>query len=207
MHIIAHRGASGTEPENTIRSFKKAEEMGPDMIELDVRKSKDGQLVISHDSDLLRLFGDPRLIKDLPVSEIKRVSKLTDREIPTMDEVLMAVVKPLNIHVKVHGIEAELLLKIKNFPHRILISSTFPGVLKKIRILDGKIELGLIIGKGELHLLPFINWYTKKITALLDSSEVLDNQQGKCAAHAAFQTQDKRLDRGYEKAVHAHGQT
>src|SRR4051812_42453096 len=125
MKVIAHRGASGTEPENTIRSFKRAEEMGSDMIELDVRRSEDGHLVVIHDHDLLRLFGDPRLIKDLPVLEIKRVSRITDREIPTLDEVMSVIRTPLNIHVKVHGIEKELLSKIKSFSYRVLISCTF----------------------------------------------------------------------------------
>src|SRR6266478_2819603 len=96
MMIIAHRGASSLEPENTIRSFKKAEEIGVDMIELDVRRSKDGILVISHDPDLLRLFGDPRLIKELSLSEIKRISSMIDREIPTLDEVFQNIHTDLN---------------------------------------------------------------------------------------------------------------
>ncbi|HEX5429610.1 MAG TPA: glycerophosphodiester phosphodiesterase [Patescibacteria group bacterium] len=163
MFIIAHRGASGLEPENTLRSFKKAEELGADLIELDVRISKDGELVISHDADMLRLFGDPRLLKQLPLSEIKRISALHNREIPTLADVIANVNRDLNIHIKNHGIERQVLEAIKSFPHRVLISSTFPGVLKKIRALDGKIDLGLIIGRGELHLLPVANFLTRNI--------------------------------------------
>jgi hypothetical protein len=52
MLRIGHRGARAYEPENTLRSFKKAVEMGVDAVELDVRKTKDGQLVVIHDADV-----------------------------------------------------------------------------------------------------------------------------------------------------------
>ena len=77
MIIIGHRGASGLEPENTIRSFKKAEELGVDMIEMDVRQSKDGELVVIHDRTLKRLFGVRKAVADLTVSELQEISHNT----------------------------------------------------------------------------------------------------------------------------------
>ncbi|MBX4204731.1 MAG: glycerophosphodiester phosphodiesterase [Candidatus Doudnabacteria bacterium] len=162
MQIIAHRGASGTEPENTIRSFQKAESMGADMLELDVRKSADGELVVVHDHDMLRLFGDPRLIRDTVLSEIKRVSAEHGREIPTLDEVLAVIHTDLNIEIKVHGIEEQVFAKLKSFPHKVLISSFYPGVLKKFRTLDGNVQLGLIFAKGEWSLRTIISFLTRK---------------------------------------------
>jgi len=47
--IVAHRGASAYEPENTIRSFERAFQFGADFVELDIRLSKDGILVVIHD--------------------------------------------------------------------------------------------------------------------------------------------------------------
>jgi glycerophosphoryl diester phosphodiesterase len=163
MKVIGHRGASGTEPENTIRSFTKAESAGVDMIEFDVRKSKDGEVVIIHDHDLLRLFGDPRLIKDLNLAEIKRVSRDHNREIPTLDEVLSIVRCDVIIEIKVFGIEELILSKIKNFPHKVLISSFFPNILKKVRTLDGNIELGLIIGAKRFHMIALANYLAKRL--------------------------------------------
>src|SRR3990172_6739499 len=46
--IIAHRGASDDEPENTLRAFRRAIELGADMIELDVHLSRDGHVVVIH---------------------------------------------------------------------------------------------------------------------------------------------------------------
>lgn len=163
MLIVAHRGASSLEPENTIRSFKKAEEIGADMIELDVRSSRDGQLVISHDATLKRVYSQNLAIDQSSIEQLKAISISAGREMATLDEVLATIHTDLNIHVKVHGIEKQLLEKLKNFSHKVLISSIYPGVLKKIRALDEKVLLGLIIGRGELHFLPILNRLTKKL--------------------------------------------
>ncbi len=161
MLIIAHRGASSLEPENTIRSFKRAESLGADMIEFDVRESQDGELVVIHDRGIDRLFDQDYRVADLTLMELKELS--AGREIPTLAEVVEAVKIPINVHVKVHGIELKLLNTLKNFTSEVLISSTYPGVLKKIRALDAKVRLGLIVGRGELHLIPIINWLTKSL--------------------------------------------
>jgi glycerophosphoryl diester phosphodiesterase len=47
---IGHRGAAGLEPENTLRSFRRAEEEGVDALELDLRVTRDGHLVVLHDA-------------------------------------------------------------------------------------------------------------------------------------------------------------
>lgn len=161
MLIIGHRGVPALEPENTIRSFKKAEELGADLVELDVRETKDGELAVIHDPILKRLFGSSKPVSLLTLSELKEVSK--GREIPTLDEVLASLHIDLIVEIKVHGIEEKVLSKLKKFPHKVMISSFYPKVLKKIRALDGNIELGLAIGYGELHLLPFILSLTRKI--------------------------------------------
>lgn len=163
MLIIGHRGASGTEPENTIRSFQKAVEVGADMVEMDVRESKDGEIVVFHDRDFFRLFGDPRKVSEMTLNEIKRVSAEHNREVPTLDEVVQTIGLDIIVEIKVHGIEAKVLSSLKNFPHKVMISSFYPKVLKKIRALDGNIQLGLAIGPGELHLIPVLNYLTRKI--------------------------------------------
>lgn len=149
------------EPENTIRSFLKAQSLGVDMIEMDVRVTKDGELVIYHDETLMRLFGIRKRVAHFTLAELKEISQ--NREIPTLDEVLASVQKDLIVEIKVHGIEKQVLSKIHKFPHKVMISSFYPKVLEKVRALDGKIELGLAIGLGELHLMPIINRITKKL--------------------------------------------
>src|SRR3989304_3787971 len=71
--IIAHRGASAYEPENTLRSFKRAFELGADMIEFDVRLSRDRHLVIMHDEKVDRTTNGEGLVKDKTVSYVMRL--------------------------------------------------------------------------------------------------------------------------------------
>lgn len=161
MKLIAHRGASGTEPENTIRSFKRAEEIGVDMVELDVRESKDGEIVVIHDHSLKRLFGVEKNVADATIAQLKEISGT--REIPTLEEVLANINTDLVVEIKVHGIEAKVLEKIKNFPHKVLISSFYPGILKKVRALDRNIPLALIIGIRRFHILGIANYLAKRL--------------------------------------------
>src|SRR3989344_952486 len=160
MLIIGHRGAAGLVSENTLGSFKKAEDLGVDMIELDLRLSKDRQIVVIHDWSLMRLFRVSAFVSDLTVEQLKQIS---NNQIPTLTEVLAAVHTPLNLHVKVSGMEEQLLKQIKSFPHKVLISSVFPRILKKIKALDGNIQLGLIIGGPELRLMFILNWLVRDL--------------------------------------------
>ena len=64
--VIAHRGASGLEPENTVAAFRRAVALGADGVELDVRRSADGVLVVHHDARL----ADGRAIVTVPEAEL-----------------------------------------------------------------------------------------------------------------------------------------
>jgi glycerophosphoryl diester phosphodiesterase len=71
--VFAHRGASGTVPENTIPAFQEAVKMGATYLETDVQITKDGVLVLAHDPHLGRTAGDAREIKDLTFAELQKV--------------------------------------------------------------------------------------------------------------------------------------
>ncbi|MFE3590126.1 glycerophosphodiester phosphodiesterase [Streptomyces niveus] len=79
--VIAHRGASAYAPENTLAAVDKAEELGIDWVENDVQRTKDGELVVLHDTDLKRttdveqVFPDraPWNVKDFTAAEIARL--------------------------------------------------------------------------------------------------------------------------------------
>ena len=88
MLKIGHRGAAGYEPENTIRSFKRALELGADSVEFDVRMTKDGQLVVCHDETLDRLAGVAGLLRDKTLAEVKQLNFGKGERIPTVREAL-----------------------------------------------------------------------------------------------------------------------
>lgn len=93
--IIAHRGASGIAPENTMAAFKAAIDMGVDMVELDVRNTFDEQIVVFHDETLDRTTNGTGYVHDMTLEEIKKLDagswfdpKFSDEKVPTLKEVL-----------------------------------------------------------------------------------------------------------------------
>jgi len=60
--VIGHRGASGTEPENTLRAFERAYRMGADGIELDIFLTKDQRIVVTHDNNTYRITKQRKLV-------------------------------------------------------------------------------------------------------------------------------------------------
>lgn len=125
--IWAHRGSSRKYVENTISAFQQAIDDGSDGIELDVQRTKDGQLVVFHDENLKRLTGVNQFVWELNWSEVKQLKlhalNEDDLHIPLLEEVL-SLVKPtsltLNIELKnslffYPGLEAEVLKMVNNF--------------------------------------------------------------------------------------------
>ncbi len=88
---IGHRGAAGYEPENTLRSFRKAIELGVDMVELDVRRTKDGKFVVIHDDTVDRTTQGSGAVAEMTLAEIMELDAGRGEKIPTLDEVLNLV--------------------------------------------------------------------------------------------------------------------
>jgi glycerophosphoryl diester phosphodiesterase len=80
--VIAHRGASWEERENTLPAFERAIALGADFVELDVQASSDGELVVFHDTDLDRLTPLRGPLRRRPLAEVREVG------IPTLEEVI-----------------------------------------------------------------------------------------------------------------------
>lgn len=84
---IAHRGAFVEAPENTLKSFKLAMEMGADMIELDVRLTKDRKVVVIHDDTIDRTSNGSGAVRDYTLDELKQFDFGEGEKIPTLEEV------------------------------------------------------------------------------------------------------------------------
>lgn len=132
--IVAHRGASAEAPENTIEAFERAIELGADMIEFDVRRARDGRLVISHD----------------PIPEFAH------HHLPTLEDALRVMRGriQLDVELKEPGCERDAmdLLLAQFAPDQFCITSFLPPVLREVRALSSQIQTGLIFEKwsGEI---------------------------------------------------------
>lgn len=91
MLIAGHRGASGTEPENTLTAFKAALAMGADAVELDVQRCKSGEMMVIHDSSVDRTSNGSGKVKDLTLDQLKQLDFGNGEPIQTLDEVLDAL--------------------------------------------------------------------------------------------------------------------
>lgn len=91
--IASHRGTHNDFPENSMAAFKKGIELGIDILEADVRHTKDDSLVIMHDATVDRTTNGTGRVSDLTFEEIRKLrlkfnGQLTDEKIPTLEEVL-----------------------------------------------------------------------------------------------------------------------
>lgn len=97
---IGHRGLMGVEPENTLRSFVRAERAGMDAIELDLHLSKDGALVVMHDAEVDRTTDGTGRIADKTLAELRELDAGQGERVPLFEEVLDAVGSPVQAEIK-----------------------------------------------------------------------------------------------------------
>ncbi|MFD7864271.1 glycerophosphodiester phosphodiesterase [Streptomyces sp. NPDC057682] len=97
---IGHRGVMGVEPENTLRSFVRAEQAGMDLIELDLHLSKDGALAVMHDAEVDRTTDGTGAIADKTLAELRELDAGRGERVPVFEEVLDAVRSPMQAEIK-----------------------------------------------------------------------------------------------------------
>ena len=167
MRLIAHRGASGLAPENTLASFRLALEQGAEAVEFDVHQTADKELVVIHDESLRRTAGWPAHIRDLSWQELYRfdVGSWFDRRfsaerIPRLDEVLDVVGKKVEVHLELKrgapfypGIEGRVveLLRRRRVLKTCVVSSFDHQALRAVRALEPKARLGYLLGETPIE--------------------------------------------------------
>jgi glycerophosphoryl diester phosphodiesterase len=148
MLKIGHRGARAYEPENTLSSFRKAIELGATAIELDVRKTKDGKLVVIHNADVNKTTNGEGAVNELTLEQIQKLVTDKNEHIPTLDDVLDAVGKKVKILVEIKevGTEKQILdlIQKKGLLDNVILVSFHEESLKTVRELNDKVETGLI---------------------------------------------------------------
>ena len=153
MLKIAHRGAKGYEPENTLAAFQKALDLNADGIELDVHLSSDGQIMVIHDETIDKMTNGKGFVNTLSLSELKSFLVADKYEIPTLKEVFDLVDKKclINIELKskdtpqsVTALIEEYILD-KNWSYEHFIVSSFDwSALQEVHNLNSKIPIGVL---------------------------------------------------------------
>ena len=161
IHNIAHRGASAYEPENTLRAFERAIEMGATMLELDVHLSRDDHPMVIHDADLSRTTNGTGQIADLSLAQIKRFDAGLGERVPTLDEVIDLARGRVKLYIELKGQDApEQVVKTlqkADFLDQVIVGSFYPWLPQKIKFLEPVIRTSVLI-RLEDRQADFVAW-------------------------------------------------
>ena len=140
--VIAHRGAAGAAPENTMAAVRRAIADGADWVEIDVQESRDGHVVVFHDSDFMKLSGNPLKIWDGELAAIQRQDigswfgpEFASEQVPTLTQVLE----------EVRG-RAQLMIELKYYGHdqkleqRVVDIVESAGMADEVSIMSLKLQ-------------------------------------------------------------------
>ncbi|HEY7668490.1 MAG TPA: glycerophosphodiester phosphodiesterase [Actinomycetota bacterium] len=161
--VVAHRGDSSRQAENTLEAFDAAVAAGADAVEFDVRIAADGTGVVMHDPGVERTTDGTGLIRDLTLGEIKRLSIRTadggTTEVPTLEETLAWLSGRVAVDVEIKnipgepGFDAEREIAVEAtlraldrtaFVGPVLLSSFNPLSLARSRVLAPAVPTGLL---------------------------------------------------------------
>lgn len=160
VQLTAHRGASTSAPENTMPAMEAAVDQMADFAELDVQETRDGVLVLFHDSTLERIDGTRRTIRSLSWDELQQVDaggwyseQYSGTRIPKLEDVIEYVRgrMMLNIEIKYAGASSDLPEKVvdcireNDFVEQCVVTSTSLSYLKRVKAADSDIYTGYIL--------------------------------------------------------------
>lgn len=158
MMIIAHRGASAQEPENTMRAFHKAVQLRADMMEFDVQECASGEIVIMHDDTLERTTNGYGEVTKTPLAGLQRLDAGKGEQVPTLQKVLDTFRGKIKINIELKGRHTgepvayllhEYIYHYKWPVSDILVTSFFPEELKRLHAIMPVVRLGLIFDDNQ----------------------------------------------------------
>lgn len=187
MEITAHRGASVLYPENTMAAFRGAQELGADWIELDVQQSKDGEIIVIHDTNFLRTTGVNANTWDLTYAEISELDAgsffsqdFAGEKIPLLSEAAAFARETgmkLNIELKPTGHETEFekrvvdVIREAGIAEQCVITSQVYEVLENVKAYDSSIPTVYVmsIAYGDVTQLTAADHFSVEATNATES--------------------------------------
>ncbi|MHB8571373.1 MAG: glycerophosphodiester phosphodiesterase [Candidatus Dormibacteria bacterium] len=155
-YLIAHRGLPALGPENTLRGFRLALASEADALELDVRATADGHLVVLHDPTVDRTTDGSGPVAGMLLADLRRLDA-GGEAVPTLEEALEVVAerdRDLILDVKTGGFEVALLAALRRYglEDRCSISSFVPAVVVRCASLGTRARLAVSWPEDRLHV-------------------------------------------------------
>lgn len=148
IEVIGHRGAAGLEPENTLRSVRRAIELGVDRVEIDVRVSRDGRLVIMHDETVDRTTNGHGYVSELTFDELRSLDAGMGEKIPTLEEILKFTMGKVKLEIELKVPEATeptiQLVEELNAEKNVIVISFIHELLERVHDLNPNIRTGAL---------------------------------------------------------------
>jgi glycerophosphoryl diester phosphodiesterase len=155
--VIGHRGARSLATENTLEGIKAAARCRADQVEVDVRLSRDGSLVLMHDETVDRTTDGSGKVEDLDLAELKALD-LNGQKIPTLQEALAATKElglGLVVEMKEEGLEELVAEALKG--SRAMVTSFYHSSLREIKELSD-LKTGIIISSLPVKPVELALW-------------------------------------------------
>lgn len=153
--IIAHRGASAYEPENTLRAFELAIQQGAQMIELDLHATRDQQVVVIHDFTLDHTTNLKGRVDQLTLAEIKQADAGKGERVPTLEETLDLTQGKVRLYLEIKDprAAAETLrtIRARQCQDEVMLASFDIELIRRLGEEVRDIELGVILGNETLN--------------------------------------------------------
>ena len=161
--VFAHRGSSLEAPENTLSAFRKAVEEKADFVELDVQESADGEVMVVHDSDLMKMGGSPLKIWEATAAQLRAVDlgsrmgpQFAGEKVPTLAEVLAECKgkTKVDVELKSYGHDQHLegkvvaLVEAAGMQNDCIFMSLDRNMVRKMKGLRPSWRCGVLIAKA-----------------------------------------------------------
>jgi len=158
--VIAHRGASAYEPENTLRAFALAIEQGARMIELDLHATRDGQVVVIHDFTLNHTTSLTGRVNERTLAEIKVADAGNGERVPTLDETLDLTLGKVRLYLEIKDPRAAeetlRIIRARRCQDDVMLASFDLALMRRLGDEVRDIELGVILGNETFN--PVVRW-------------------------------------------------
>ncbi|MHA1578055.1 MAG: glycerophosphodiester phosphodiesterase [Candidatus Freyarchaeota archaeon] len=153
--MIAHRGASFYEPENTLRAIERALGLGVDGVEIDVRSSVNGNIVVIHDETVDRTTNGTGKVANMSLLELRSLDAGRGERIPLLSEVLETVGNRamLVIELKVPGIEERVIetLEKQDALGSVTVTSFLHRSVKRVKEINPGVRTGIIFSSSPVN--------------------------------------------------------
>lgn len=158
--VIAHRGASAYQPENTLAAFALAIAQGAQMIELDLHCSSDNQVVVIHDETLDHTTNLKGRVDQFTLAEIKQADAGHGERVPTLEETLDLTVSKLRLYLEIKdrraAAETLRIVRARRCQSEVMLASFDIELMRRLGEEVCDIELGVILGNETLN--PIVRW-------------------------------------------------